>query len=79
VCEIPSPGTARTDRAIKMPIYARLGIPDLRLVDPDARTLEVYGLQDDRHWLLLATLQEDDAVRQPPFEAVSFSLAMLWA
>jgi Uma2 family endonuclease len=79
VCEILSPGTARTDRAIKMPIYAHLDIPHLWLVDPDARTLEVYRLQDDGHWLLLATLKEDDAVRQPPFEAVSFSLAMLWA
>jgi Uma2 family endonuclease len=79
VCEILSPGTARTDRAIKMPIYAREGIPHLWLVDPDARTLEVYHCQPDGHWLLLATLKEDDAVQQPPFEAVSFSLAMLWA
>ena len=79
VCEILSPGTTRTDRAIKMPIYAREGIPQLWLVDPDARTLEVYHRQPDGHWLLLATLKEDDAVQQPPFEAVSFSLAMLWA
>jgi len=79
VCEILSPGTARTDRAIKMPIYADLDIPHLWLVDPDARTLETYRLQSDGHWLLLATLQQDDAVRQPPFEAATFSLGMLWA
>jgi Uma2 family endonuclease len=62
-----------------MPIYAREGIPHLWLVDPGARTLEVYHCQSDGHWLLLATLKEDDAAQQPPFEAVSFSLAMLWA
>jgi len=79
VCEILSPATARTDRAVKMPIYAREGVPHLWLVDPDARTLEAYRLQDNGHWLLLSTLKEDDPVRQPPFEAVSFPLGSLWA
>ena len=79
VCEILSPSTARTDRAIKMSIYAREQVPHLWLVDPDARTLEVYGLREDGHWLLLATLKEDDPVRQPPFDAVEFRLDVLWA
>lgn len=77
-CEILSPATERTDRAVKMPIYAREKVGHLWLVDPDARTLEVYRLQDDGHWLLLTTLQEDEAVQQPPFEAVSFPLGRLW-
>ena len=79
VCEILSPSTARTDRALKMPIYAREGVPHLWLADPDAHTLEVYRLQDDSHWLLLSTLKDDDPVQQPPFEAVTFSLGSLWA
>ena len=78
VCEILSPSTARTDRALKVPIYAREGVSHLWLVDPDARTLEVFQLQDNGHWLLLETLKEDDPVQQPPFEAVSFSLGTLW-
>jgi Uma2 family endonuclease len=78
-CEILSPTTARTDRAIKMPLYAHAGAPHLWLVDPDARTLENYRLQNDRHWTLLDTLKEDDPVSQPPFEAVSFPLGSLWA
>ena len=77
-CEILSPSTARTDRAVKMPIYARERVPHLWLVDPDVCTLEVYGLQDDGYWLLLATLQENDSVRQPPFDAVTFELGVLW-
>lgn len=79
ICEILSPATSRTDRAIKMPTYARIGMPHLWLVDPDARTLEVYALREERRWLLLATLQENDEVAQPPFEAVSFHLGALWA
>jgi Uma2 family endonuclease len=78
-CEILSPSTARTDRAVKMPIYAREQVLHLWLVDPDARTLEVYNLQEDGHWLLLQTLKDDDPVRQPPFEAAEFSLGTLWA
>lgn len=78
-CEILSPATARTDRAIKMPIYAREEVVHLWLVDPDTRTLEVYQHHDNGHWLLLAILKEDDQVQQPPFDAVRFSLGDLWA
>lgn len=76
--QILSPSTARIDRAVKMPLYAREGVPHLWLVDPDARTLEVYHLQNDGHWLLLDTLKDDDPVKQPPFDAVTFSLEGLW-
>lgn len=78
VCEILSPSTARTDRLLKMPIYAREGVGHLWLLDPNARTLEVYALQTNGHWLLLTTLADDAEVRQPPFEAFSFSLGLLW-
>ena len=79
VCEILSPSTANTDRAIKMPIYARENVEYLWLVDPDARTLEAYRLHDDGHWLLLATLKDNDPVTQPPFDAITFPLNTLWA
>jgi Uma2 family endonuclease len=78
VCEILSPSTAKKDRAIKLPTYARYGVPSAWLVDPDARTLEAFELRDGA-WLLLTVLKDDDAVSVPPFDAVSFSLADLWA
>jgi Uma2 family endonuclease len=78
VCEILSPGTARVDRAEKLPIYARQGVPHAWLVDPDARTLEVYANQEGR-WLLLETLSDTAGVRQPPFDATEFPLSSLWA
>lgn len=79
VCEILSPSTAASDRAVKMPIYAREGVPHLWLVDPDARTLETYHLQHNGHWLLLETLQDDAPVKQAPFDAITFPLGSLWA
>ena len=68
----------KKDRAVKLPIYAHYGVAHVWLVDPVVRTLEAYALQQDG-WLLLATLKDDDAVSLPPFDAVSFSLADLWA
>lgn len=77
-CEILSPSTAGVDRAEKLPIYAAQGIAHVWLVDPLLRTLEAYENQNGR-WLLLNTLKNDDAVSLPPFDAISFSLASLWA
>jgi Uma2 family endonuclease len=77
VCEVLSPGTARTDRVVKMPIYAAQGAAWLWLVDPDQRTLEVYRLLEG-HWLLELTALQDDEVAAPPFAEHRFSLADLW-
>ena len=77
VCEILSPSTAQKDRTLKLPLCARYSVAHSWLVDPLARTLEAYELQDGR-WLLLGAIREDDAVCFPPFAAVTFSLADLW-
>ncbi len=77
VCEILSPATARTDRVIKMPLYARENVQHLWLVDPDLKTLEVYQLKEG-HWSLMASLKDDDPVSQSPFDAIAFSLGGLW-
>ena len=77
ICEVLSPATARTDRAVKMPIYAGQSVHWLWLVDPDNRILEVYRLLDG-HWLLEQTWQNDDIVKAPPFDQVSMNLNDLW-
>ncbi|MFM8333788.1 MAG: Uma2 family endonuclease [Candidatus Methylumidiphilus sp.] len=78
VCEILSPSTVKKDRALKLPLYAEYKVGYAWLVDPLAQTLEAFALTDNG-WLLLATLKDDDAVSLPPFDAISFSLADLWA
>jgi Uma2 family endonuclease len=78
VCEVLSPSTARMDRADKLPIYAEYGIQYAWLADPDAQTLEIFVLKD-AHWSLEQVYKEAAEVCAPPFEAVRFSLAGLWA
>ena len=77
VCEILSPSTAKKDRIVKLPIYARYGVPHVWIIDPLAQTLEAFELHQGR-WVLIATLKDDDPVAVPPFDAVTFSLADLW-
>ncbi|MBI4952781.1 MAG: Uma2 family endonuclease [Myxococcales bacterium] len=78
VCEVLSRGTARTDRADKLPRYAQQGVGHAWLVDPILRTLEVLRLEQGR-WLLLATHQGAERVRAEPFEALELELSILWA
>ena len=49
VMEVTSPGTVRTDRAEKATEYARAGIREYWIVDPDARTVEVLTLVGRRY------------------------------
>ena len=77
VCEILSPNTAKKDRAIKLPLYARRGVAHAWLVDPQARTLEGFELREGS-WLLLDAYKDDDPICLAPFAAVTFSLAELW-
>ena len=77
VCEVLSPGTARIDRVVKMPIYAEQGVQWLWLVEPDLHTLEVFRLQEG-HWLVEGAWQESDQVQAPPFAEITLALADLW-
>ncbi len=76
-CEVVSPTTAGTDRVRKMRIYAREAVGHLWLVEPLARTLEVYRLENGR-WLVAATHGGSERVRAEPFEAVELELTRWW-
>jgi len=77
VCKILSPGTMRLDRIVKMPIYAKLDVRYLWLIDPDLKTLEAYALQAS-NWSLIATFADNDEISIAPFTEHSFSLSVLW-
>jgi Uma2 family endonuclease len=78
ICEVLSPSTAATDRAEKLPIYAREQVGHVWLVDPVAKTLEACHLESGR-WVLLGAWRDDAKVRAAPFEAFELELAGLWA
>jgi len=77
VCEVVSPSTRQIDLGPKRDIYAREGVGYLWFLDPDARTLEAFELEEGQ-WLPITSLSDDDAVSVPPFDAIGFDLAGLW-
>jgi Uma2 family endonuclease len=65
VVEIASPSTAAYDRDAeqgKQGAYARIGVREYWIVDPQTRSIEVMVLDDD-HYTSLATFTGDDEVR----------------
>ena len=76
VCEVLSPSTQAIDRAEKMEIYGREKVNHVWLVDPIARTLEIYA-HADAGWHRLAVFRDDALVRAAPFEVFEFQLGVL--
>lgn len=77
VCEAVSPTTARHDRVRKMPVYARAGVAHVWIIDPLAKTLEVFRL-DGETYRLVSTHGGDDRIRAEPFDAIELELGALW-
>jgi len=73
-----SPSTAQLDRGRKLQVYARERVNHVWLVDPLARTLEVFRLEGNG-WHLIRTYAEDERVRAEPFEAIELDLGELWS
>jgi Uma2 family endonuclease len=77
ICEVLSPSTSRLDRAQKLAIYAREGVANTWLIDPDLGTLEILRLENGR-WTILATHAGSEGVRAEPFTDIDLELAALW-
>lgn len=78
VCEVLSPSTAATDRAVKLPIYAREKATHVWLIDPLLQTLEALRLDGDGY-RILGVWRGDAEVRREPFDAISLRLNDLWS
>jgi Uma2 family endonuclease len=78
VCEILSKSTEAVDREEKMPLYAREGVAHAWLLDPGARSLEVYALGRGGVWRKPVIFRGSGLVRAAPFEAIEVDLSSLW-
>ena len=79
VCEVLSPSTARRDRALKLPYYARAGVGHSWLLDPVAQTLELFELdRASERYALALTASAEDVVEAPRFGAMSLDLSVIW-
>jgi len=52
IVEILSPSNWVTDRREKFKIYAKAGVPEYWIVNPSARTIELFVLREDRYDLI---------------------------
>ena len=77
VVEILSPATTLIDRSTKRQLYARYGVPYYWIVDPEARTIEVYSLSEGGYQLAVRG-SGADAVSLPPFPDLALVPESLW-
>ena len=77
ICEVLSPGTVKRDKMEKMPIYAEHRVAYLWLIDPIAKTLDVFQLEGGK-WVVVGLYVEDAIVRAEPFIEIEINLRDLW-
>ncbi len=73
VVEILSPSTAARDRTLKLDLYARHGVHEYWLVDPDARTIMVL-LRGERRFEVAGIYGEGQTLHSPTLEGFSMVL-----
>jgi hypothetical protein len=77
VCEVLSESTMKIDRLDKARIYALYGVTHMWHLDPVAKILKVFQLQNE-NWLRINIFAAEDNVVAPPFEDANFKLGDLW-
>ncbi len=83
--KIPTPGdviliievadsTLRTDRKVKMPMYARWGIQDAWIVDLDKGAVEVYSQPDGASYSTVERAARGQSITVPGFDGITIQV-----
>ena len=75
--EVLSPSTCRRDRTIKLDLYARHGVKEYWLADPDAQTVTVMLLKDGKYEVV-GNYGIEDTLTSPTLEGFSVSLSRIF-
>lgn len=78
VVEVLSPSTQKYDRVKKGNRYAALGLPHFWILDPAARRLECFRLEEGSY-ILAAAGEGSVSLAHPDFPGLSIHLAAIWA
>ena len=76
VVEVLSPGNARRERERKLADYASLGVPEMWVVSPEARTVEVLYLESG--FLRSAQALTQGVLQPKNFPGVHIQIAEIW-
>jgi len=78
VVEILSPATSELDLGVKREIYARTGVEELWIIEPDAKRIAVYRLQENRETPVL-THSDTSRFTSRLFPGLEFDAAEIFA
>lgn len=78
IVEILSPSSARQDRVVKAALYARHGVGHYWIVDPEARTMELYEIEEEAY-RLIAKAAGEEVLRPSLFHGLEVDLGEIWA
>ena len=73
VVEILSPATAERDRTLKLDLYAKHGVKEYWIVDPDSRTIMVL-LRGESRFEVSGIYGEEQSLSSPTLEGFSIAL-----
>ena len=76
VVEVLSPGNTRAERAAKLDDYASLGVPEVWVVSPEARTVEVLLLEEGRY--RRSQILAEGVLQPKLFPHVRVDVATIW-
>ena len=75
VVEIQSPSTGRRDRVVKLALYARSGVREYWIVDPEARTVDLLTLEGESYRV---AMQEGPRLASRRFADLELDLDAFW-
>ncbi|WP_425396643.1 Uma2 family endonuclease [Aeoliella sp.] len=73
--EILSPSTASRDRVTKLELYAKAGVREYWIVDPDSHVIEFHTLDGASYRV---TAKDSGEYQSPQFEEVKLDLTTFW-
>jgi Uma2 family endonuclease len=76
IVEVLSPANTRAERAEKLKDYEILGVPEVWVVSPEARTIEVLSLKDGR--LSTTALKREGQIKPAHLAGVAIEIAAIW-
>ncbi len=78
VAEVVLEGNVKLDRSVKIKEYARAGIPEYWIVDPETKTVEIYQLQGEVY-IMRHNLKQGDTLTSSQLPDFQLALTDLFA